>query len=55
MVRFALSNIVLKGIDTGKASFFEGLHFVIDTALFAAKRLQLPVPVMNDPDRRAEA
>src|SRR5581483_1263485 len=54
LVRTSLGNVVLEGIDTGEAAPLQGLHLVIDAALFIAKRLQLAFPVMNNANRRAE-
>src|SRR5690242_19338056 len=55
VVRLARRNVVLKRIHPREASFFQALHLVIDSALFIRQRLQLPAPVVNDPDSGAEA
>src|SRR5205807_4614178 len=41
--------------DARKTALLQRLHFVIDAALFFAKRLQLAASVVNDPNGRAEA
>src|SRR5579863_9820231 len=50
----ALSDVVLEGIDAGEAALLPRLHFVVDTALFAAQRLQLATAVMDDSDSGTE-
>src|SRR5580658_10975255 len=54
IVRQALRDVVLEGVDAGEAALFHRLHFVIDAALFSAERLQLAATIVDDADGRAE-
>jgi len=48
-------DVVLEAMHAREAAFFQSLHLVIDAAFLFAQRLQLPVAIVNDADRRCEA
>src|SRR5882762_1014192 len=51
LVRTALGNVVLEGIDAGEAAPFELLHLVVDRAFIVFQRLQLPLAVVDNSNR----
>src|SRR5262249_22461779 len=55
LVGSAFSDVVLKSVDASEAALFELLHLMINTPLVVLQRLQLPLTVMDDSDRRAES
>ena len=50
-----MGNVVLEGVDAGEAALLHRFHFVVDTALFFAQRLQLTAAVVNNPNGRTES
>src|SRR5580700_261178 len=55
LVRQALRNVVLEGVDAGEAALLPRLHFIVDAALFFVQRLHLSTAIVNDADGRTEA
>src|SRR5580704_16819043 len=50
----ALSDVVLKAVDTGEAALLHRLHLVIDALFFFCKRLQLAAAIVNNANRRTK-
>ncbi len=48
-------DVVLESIHPRKAALLHRFHFLVNTPLLVAEWLQLSFPVVDDPNRRAEA